>query len=825
MTGMILVECKRYFRKNTFVSFLAAIILASGLCGAALTLIVMLSLASGAPGTRSISYATISEEGTGGSAIPISWKVFEKIQDHLHEPDLELATYGEPVRIPVFVGTKTETLGIASTSNGFFSHFTDGLSVGKDFSSVGGKSTELIASAALADQFWGSATNAVGRSLIIKGRLFSVIGVAPRRFTGLLSKADAWVTPDNQYDLEFSSANAGNNHAAQSESSTPSSMWKQLPSNYVLAGTRHLIGGGIVVRLRNLVRSMEDTNTVLHVSPGMTEDPAGDERIRNWAKLSLAISIIILLAASFNFSALLLALIPKQIEVVRLKYILGASKMRILLDSACGPIVIVLGSALFAMVATVLIVMFLQERMKSILHLTLISAHTWGMVAGVEAIFAITLAIGIAVLPALRLIKDSGAPQSGATTTRSKRTATLMRGIICAQIMACILTCLLAVMIGRVVHALSREQIGFAPRDLRSLEIGPTAPGGTISFSTDGKQEFPMAALTRLVLQEVHDTFLGEKSESIASCEPLGSSMRSISIQTMDENAPLIRQVHYCTITQNYFDTMQNPIIKGRRFADNQLVGPIGEVIINQKLADELWPTGNQLHHTLRIERQSWGLRMDADVVGISQNMHLSGIENTPEAMIYIPLKSDSFTLSFPLYLLTRGNTPMHRLSDTVSNRANATMAGMGVTQSYSVQDRFMSSLLEQYMRVWLASVGAFLVAAIAYIGLYGVLTNSVNTRRKEMALRICFGASAWDLRRSVIREAAVCALIGTAAAVLGGRLLEQLSAGDLRGNAEWSWAIVAYVSVACVLVSIVVALLPANTAARVDPMGVLKEQ
>jgi ABC-type antimicrobial peptide transport system permease subunit len=151
-------------------------------------------------------------------------------------------------------------------------------------------------------------------------------------------------------------------------------------------------------------------------------------------------------------------------------------------------------------------------------------------------------------------------------------------------------------------------------------------------------------------------------------------------------------------------------------------------------------------------------------------------------------------------------------------------MPDMGIARSFSVSEKVEDSWRAQRMRLYLGVGGAALIALIAYLGLYGVLIQSVNSRRKELALRLCFGASAGHLRRIVFVRAFRSALAATILSFLSGRVFFNLLNASWLGGVAWSWQIASSICLVCSFAAIGIATIPANMAVQISPSKLLRD-
>lgn len=119
----------------------------------------------------------------------------------------------------------------------------------------------------------------------------------------------------------------------------------------------------------------------------------------------------------------------------------------------------------------------------------------------------------------------------------------------------------------------------------------------------------------------------------------------------------------------------------------------------------------------------------------------------------------------------------------------------------------------------------ALLMALVAYVGLYGALVYYVNTRRRELAVRICLGAMPATIRKIVLARAARCAFLAIALSAPLWPVLVHLSSSEYLGRVSWSTTRAVLLALACVAVAIFISLIPATAATSISPAEELKEQ
>jgi putative ABC transport system permease protein len=300
--------------------------------------------------------------------------------------------------------------------------------------------------------------------------------------------------------------------------------------------------------------------------------------------------------------------------------------------------------------------------------------------------------------------------------------------------------------------------------------------------------------------------------------------MKTLDIDPMQAGVDSLRGVPFCAVGPNYFTTVEDHIYRGSVFTLSDFDGDIAQVVINRKLADVLWPGKSPVNRTIRLTEPVTGLQFDTQILGIVDDMRSGGAASSTQATIFLPLKGNAFALSFPFWFLARGTYSSHDLESFVQGQAATTMPGMGITRSFSIEDRLQNSWRAQRLRLELGLGGAALLAIIAYLGLYGVLTNAVSSRRRELALRLCFGANAWQLRRIILARAIRCSIAATILSFGSGQLFFRFLNTSWTGGAAWSWQIASATCLVCSFAAIGIAMIPANMAVQISPSQVLKD-
>jgi len=272
------------------------------------------------------------------------------------------------------------------------------------------------------------------------------------------------------------------------------------------------------------------------------------------------------------------------------------------------------------------------------------------------------------------------------------------------------------------------------------------------------------------------------------------------------------RLVRQNSVTPGFFETLRIPLLRGRSFTSRDLQdGPLA-VIVNEMLAQQLWPNQEAVGQTVMVDDKP------CEVVGVTRynNFRRSGEPSKP----YIFRAAfGGNRLMVRLQSNPRGMLPLLR-REILSVDPN-----VAISEALSVDDMTQNFFAPVRMAMGVLGYAGGLALLLSAIGLYGVLALAVSGRTREIGIRMALGAQSSTVARLILREGLKLTLFGVIIGLISAGALTRFLSSFLYGVAQYDW--LTFVGVASLLtgVALLACWLPARRATRVDPMTALRHE
>ena len=434
-------------------------------------------------------------------------------------------------------------------------------------------------------------------------------------------------------------------------------------------------------------------------------------------------------------------------------------------------------------------------------------------------VISILTALFVGLIPVLRtasLNPDQSLKEGGKSGTSARMQR--VRGLLVITEIA--LAVILLTGAGLMLRSFTRLQStspGFTSEGVLHLEINPT-----YQREEDYRVEF-MSRRYQQLLQQVAAvpgvTAVAANSDlPFVGQKPWYRGEFSIESQPLEEqkrNPP----VNYQAVSPDYFRVMEIPLLRGRVFTDRDTFRPNGHqdvVIINQRLAERMWPNEDPLGKRLNCDDD----HACAEIVGIVGDVkHNSLIDEVGYDFYYACYQSYSKQTHF--VARTQGD-PM-KLANEIQRAIWQVSPDTGIFNVMPVTRLSANTIWQS--RVWglLFAIFSGIALVLAAAGVYGVMAYFVTQRRREIGIRIALGAQWRDVRKLVLKSGMLLAAIGLTVGLASALVLTRLMRTLLFGVSPTDPTTFAAVALCVIVAALLACYIPARRATKVDPLVALR--
>jgi predicted permease len=280
-------------------------------------------------------------------------------------------------------------------------------------------------------------------------------------------------------------------------------------------------------------------------------------------------------------------------------------------------------------------------------------------------------------------------------------------------------------------------------------------------------------------------------------------------------------------ISPDYFRVMKIPVRQGRVFTESDTAAAPPAIIVNEAFVKRYFDGQNPFARQLSVGR---GLKEPPrQVVGVVGDVKQHGLDQPEPAMVFVPIPqlSDGLLSIFRSFsssnFAVRTSGAPAGVSAAIKREIAALDPTLALSQIYSMEEIAARSIATRRFNMTLVSLFAALGLALAAVGVYGVISYSVEQRANEIGLRVALGAQPRDVIRLVLKQGFALALLGVAIGLAGAFGVTRLIASMLFGVSATDPLTFAAISALLSGVALVACYLPARRATRVDPIVVLR--
>jgi predicted permease len=325
----------------------------------------------------------------------------------------------------------------------------------------------------------------------------------------------------------------------------------------------------------------------------------------------------------------------------------------------------------------------------------------------------------------------------------------------------------------------------------------------------------------------------GVESASASCCVPLeggyGLPFRVMGRPLTD--GPFHGGGNWQTIEPGYFEVFRIPTLRGRTFNDRDVGGSTPVVVINQAMAKKFWPKSDPLIDQIWIGKgvmPQLATEMPRQIIGIVGDVRGNGLDNDPAPAMFLPQAQVPDAINelngrlTPMKWIVRTRGNPRALSAAIQDEIRR-VTGLPVTDIRTMEEVVSRSTSRQRFNMLLMAVFGASALFLAAIGIYGLMAYSVQQRMQEIGIRLALGAGTASVRRMVVFQGMLWAIIGVAVGIAAAFGLTRLLAAFLFGVQPRDPAVFAAAAVLLSLVSLLAVWFPARRATRIDPLVALR--
>ena len=703
----------------------------------------------------------------------------------------------------------------AFVSDNFFQVLGVEPTLGRGFRADEGQVPGRDAVVVLAHEFWktrlAASPSAIGQTIRINGVEFTVVGVAPEKFTGieryvrpamfipfmmkqrLDGSKDDPVAKRGEHGLTVK-ARLRHGTAMSTAQAELATLWKVLQQQYLEENR------GRIAAVRTELQARYNEYVYDAVS----------------VMFLMGLVVLVLIIACANVANLLLARARSRVREIAIRLAIGAGRLRLIRQLLVESLMLALGGCAAGIVFAYAGIRFLQRILQMPTDLpVMISVQLDRRILLFSLVAALVSAVLFGLAPALQssrmdLVPALKGSDRACAGTRRKigRSALVM-----AQVA---LSMAILVAAGMLMDGV-RKTVALDP-----------------GFRTDHRlmMEFDTALVrysdeqTRLFYRDLRDrarALPGVRSVALTSYIPFSPSGAVRTIVPEGYQFPKGLEstaIGAAVVDENYFDTMKTAIIGGRGFTTDDKAGTRRVAVVNAELANTYWPRQDPVGKRFRLSDRNgpW-----VEVVGVTETNKYWFIAEPPCQFFYLPLAQEPVA-RMSLVVETDGDpaavtAPLREVVRTLD--ANQPVYNVRTLSSFYEQRAIAIVVMVTEM----VAIMGLLGLTLALVGLYGLIAYSVSRRSREIGIRMAIGASKEQVVKMVLRQGLALVLGGMLAGGAISFVVARMLTAGLIGLGTPNALTYVVVPLALVVVAMAACYLPARRASLIDPIRALRNE
>ena len=624
-----------------------------------------------------------------------------------------------------------------------------------EFATISTSPVAILSHGMWQTQFGGDRA-VLGRQFRMNGRPYTIIGVAPETFGGMVPAVTAqmWI-PLTMAELvePLGNQRISGRSTGETRFERRGQHWLWFKGRMKPGVTPAQVRSEFETIASRLAVAYPETNALERVAVVPTVDvrvnPDADKAIAPVGFVLVGAVSLVLIVACANLANLMLARAAGRRREISLRLALGANRTRLLRQLVTESMVLAIAGGLVAVpISAGLSRLVASIRPPLPIELGLRIGVDWRVLAFTMAT-AVATGLLIGLLPALRAsrpdlvpaLKDAGEWMGG-----KRRRVELRDALVVMQVAVSLVLVVAAALLVRSLSVAARVDLGYDVDRIAFVALAGEMNG--LDATTAGPF-FEQGRQRLMAMPQVEA--VGQASRVPLSLNNNGFSVFIEGHQASAADEPY--QVDGAYVDENYLEAVGVRLVSGRDIEPSDRDEGRRVAVISETMARRFWPDREALGRDFR-------LRFDGDpwrVIGVAADYKVNTPGEDPKSYIHLPLRRND---SFVNYVV-RTRLPVAPLVPQLERELRALRPDLVFMDTGSLRDLADVRLFPVLAGAWLIGTFGLLALAVAAVGLYGVIGYSVSRRVREIGIRKALGAESGEVVGMVMREGMVLVLIG----------------------------------------------------------------
>jgi len=668
----------------------------------------------------------------------------------------------------------------------------------------------------LSHSFWqrrlASDRNIVGKTVQLNNRAYQVIGIAPESFVGTkyALALDFWVPISMAEELRRDPG-----ILAERGSQWMNVIGRLKPGVSVAQASAKM--NAIAARLNQAYPDNRAGSTqakVMTEIDGRWEDVGGI--LKSAGAIAMAIVGLILLIACANVANLMLARAAARRKEIGIRLALGANRARLIRQLLTESVLLsILGGGLGLLLA-----FWLTDLMQGFIPILEYNiVNNFFSIDSRALIFTLVITLTTGLIFGLAPAWHSSNPDvvpvlkgTAEVATHGKRRAFTLRNVlVVAQVSLSLVVLVCGALFIKSFRKAQTMDPGFGNANGLIFSLSPTL----IGYEEEQSRNF-----YRQVIERVSHV-PGVEAAAFVRTLPLGDSSNS--------NGPILkegetlargsagRNIMTTVVGSGYFKTMQIPFIEGRDFDDRDSPKTQRVIIVNERMAQMLWPGESAVGKRIFIGADS---RDALEVVGVVKTGKYRNLAEDPKPFFYYAMGQRRPTT---MALIVRGNVDPRSLVAPIRGEIQALDRRVPIFAIKTMDEHKTYALWAPNLAASFSLAFGVVAILLSAVGLYSVMAYIVSQRTREVGIRMALGADRADVLKMITRQGMRLAAIGVGIGLVLALALAQVLSSLLIGVSGYDVPTFLLVPTLLAAVALVACYLPARRATKVDPLIALR--